>query len=285
MLTVARHAVDPQTAKSDVDLAVEYLPKFIGLVSTSIDAVGSVMTYALSEAANRAVADPQAAEVETWHSVVVAMQAGSAIFTLGGRRAGEVEFDLRDQMVRAAATGPTMYSNAETWLKAMWLAMICRDRGRIDMLAAVPFELLNEFGTEYDNYVHEWVRAFQTYWRQDGELGEAVLRAMRATDPAALRFAGEEAVLRLHYPAIELFFLLSTRDDARFNESLARALDLHKRYWTATEERSRNRNGFVAWPLLAMACLAVDLGVQIEVESDYLPKYLLEGERVGEGVI
>jgi hypothetical protein len=27
---------------------------------------------------------------------------------------------------------------------------------------------------------------------------------MRATDPSVLRFAGEEAVLRLHNPAIEL---------------------------------------------------------------------------------
>ncbi|WP_232666969.1 immunity 49 family protein [Pseudonocardia sp. TRM90224] len=252
---------------------------------SSIDALESTMKYALSEATNRTVADPHAAAVETWHSVIVAMQSALAIFTLAERHAGEVEFDIRDQTVRAVATGPTLHSNAEIWLKAMWLAMICRDRRRINALAAVPTELLNASGAEYDDYVDAWVKAFQTYWRQDGELGQAVLHAMRATEPSVLRFAGEEAVLRLHYPAIELFFLLSVREDAQFNESLARALDLHKRYWTATEQRCRNLNGFVAWPLLAISCLAVDLGVQVSVESDYLPKYLLEGERVGEGVI
>jgi hypothetical protein len=79
VLTITRHAIDQGTAELDVDRSVRYLPQFIELVPTSIDAVESVMTYALGEAANRAVADPQAAAVETWHSVVVAMQAGSRL--------------------------------------------------------------------------------------------------------------------------------------------------------------------------------------------------------------
>lgn len=38
----------------------------------------------------------------------------------------------------------------------------------------------------------------------------------------------------------------------------------------------------MALPLLAMACLAHDGGIPIEVETDYLPKHLVQRGRLGE---
>ncbi|WP_090012438.1 immunity 49 family protein [Lentzea albidocapillata] len=69
---------------------------------------------------------------------------------------------------------------------------------------------------------------------------------------------------------------------ARFNESLAKALELHRQYWTATAERANDPGGFIAWRVLAIACLAQDAGVDITVESGYLPKNLLDGTWVSE---
>jgi hypothetical protein len=97
-----------------------------------------------------------------------------------------------------------------------------------------------------------------------------------------LRVADEELALQILYPPIEMFCFPTQREDDRFNSSLANALELHKQFWTKNDERRRDPDGFVARAPLAIASLARGSGVTIEVESDYLPKHLLEGTRVGE---
>ncbi|QFU90107.1 hypothetical protein YIM_24650 [Amycolatopsis sp. YIM 10] len=105
---------------------------------------------------------------------------------------------------------------------------------------------------------------------------------MSGTDPEQMERFEAAPVLQLYYPPMELFYLLTQREDVKFNDSLANALELHKRYWTAEDERLRDPEGFVALGPLAIACLARDAGMIIEVESDYLPIHLLDGARVGE---
>lgn len=66
---------------------------------------------------------------------------------------------------------------------------------------------------------------------------------------------------------MEMFYFLTQREDQKFNNSLANALDLHKRFWTKDTERRNDPNGFIALGPLAVACLARDAGVRIDVES------------------
>ncbi|MFY4723437.1 immunity 49 family protein [Streptomyces sp. LaBMicrA B280] len=63
---------------------------------------------------------------------------------------------------------------------------------------------------------------------------------------------------------------------------LVEALELHQQHWTADEERAEDPEGRLALGPLAIACLAYDGGIPIEVESDYLPQHLLQRGRLGE---
>ncbi|MCF1596048.1 Imm49 family immunity protein [Streptomyces muensis] len=47
--------------------------------------------------------------------------------------------------------------------------------------------------------------------------------------------------------------------------------------WTRDEERALDTQGLVALGPLAMSCLAVQAGFTITVESEYLPKHLING--------
>ncbi|WP_331727727.1 immunity 49 family protein [Streptomyces sp. NBC_00158] len=89
-------------------------------------------------------------------------------------------------------------------------------------------------------------------------------------------------MLKILYPPLNLFHRYATRNEEQFNEALAGALTWHKEYWTATEARSRSGEGLVALGPLALACLARDAGMEIRVESEYLPKELLEFGWAGE---
>ncbi|NKI44557.1 immunity 49 family protein [Streptomyces sp. LD120] len=57
---------------------------------------------------------------------------------------------------------------------------------------------------------------------------------------------------------------------------------LHKAYWTADEDRAKDPDGSLALAPLAMACLAYDGGIPLNVASDYLPRHLLQRSWVGE---
>ncbi|GAB3716138.1 hypothetical protein GCM10027598_25650 [Amycolatopsis oliviviridis] len=282
MRTIARHDVDAPNAEETVELLVARAHEVREDLEEIPLGPGFAMSRSLSEFGNRCASDPRAAWADTWYALVRAMQSSAALFQAASSTGGDVEFRFGDETIRRQATGPTTDSNAANWLTALYLAMVCRERPRIDLLAGIPVDLLRDSGHEYDEFIYSWVRALQIYWRGEDNLIDTVLEAMSGTDPARLERFEAAPVLRLYYPPMEMFYLLTQREDAKFNESLANALELHKRYWTADEERLRDPEGFVALGPLAIACLARDAGVTIEVESDYLPIHLLDGTRVGE---
>jgi hypothetical protein len=265
-----------------VELVGSQLPVFVDLAKYSPDSLNGVLQYSLYEAGYRTAGDPAASWADTWKAVVRAMQAASAIFVLANQPSGEVSFRIGDETVRREGVGPFIESNAFNWIRAMYLAMICRERERIDALAATPLEVLRASGLEYDDYVYSWVRVWQIYWRQEDGLVDQILETMRGTDPTGLRNISEDVTLKLNYPPVEMFYQLTQRDENKFNETLANVLELHKEYWTAKPERLTDPQGYIALGPLAVACLALDAGLAITVESDYLPRTLLKGGRVGE---
>ncbi|WP_308296058.1 immunity 49 family protein [Streptomyces sp. ISL-96] len=102
------------------------------------------------------------------------------------------------------------------------------------------------------------------------------------TAPEAVRPALRSAVLNLMYPPMTLLTQLVRGDQDRFTTKLAKTVEWHKDFWTRDEERERDSDGIIALGHLALACLALDSGFSVEVESEYLPKYLLDGGWVGE---
>jgi hypothetical protein len=281
--SVSRHPVDEAVAEQDLKILGPGIKKLPMLIERSPEGGGvyRAMTRSLEELGFRTIGDPQAEWLDTWEATVRAMQAGAALFLVSSRTEGEVEFRYGEATLRREAVGPNMNANAVSWLDALWLAMICRERPRIDLLAAIPQDLLRASTIEYDEFVYSWVGALQTYWTRGEGLVEQILSAMAGTDPAGLRQLDADAVLQRYYPPIEMFYHLTQRDDAKFNDSLYNALELHRRYWSTEEERN-SPNGYVALGPLAIACLARDVGVTIEVESEYLPANLLTGSWVGE---
>ncbi|EPH40644.1 hypothetical protein STRAU_6341 [Streptomyces aurantiacus JA 4570] len=180
------------------------------------------------------------------------------------------------------ATGAQHFTDAGNWVTAFWLAVSCREQGRMTELANVPVELLRESDAVYDEYIYSWVDALQTYWMERPGLGEKLIAAFNGTDPETLRVADRELMLKILYPPLNLFLQFVKRDQENFNAALVEALTLHKEYWTQTEDRRLSTDGAVAIGPLAVACLAHDAGMAVEVESDYLPKHLLQRSWLGE---
>ncbi|MBC2864068.1 immunity 49 family protein [Streptomyces mexicanus] len=281
-ITVSRHdfpAGDTEGRASRLDKSVrrridtlERLPENLNL------AFGTSLLAAKTHCGS----DARAALLPTWEAWVTAMQVGSALFASATSKGDAVECRILHRVRVLPAVGVQPYTDAGNWLNAFWLAIICRERGRLTQLANVPVSLLRESGAIYDEYVYPWVETLQKWWREGGELGDLLLAAVQGTDPDLLHVAEKDLVPKIEYPAMNLFVHYITEDPDRFNEALTDALNWHKSYWTEDEERQSNSSGLVALAPLALTCLAHDAGFPIDVESEYLPKHLLEGGWVGE---
>ncbi|MFI5566472.1 immunity 49 family protein [Streptomyces sp. NPDC051740] len=227
--------------------------------------------------------DPTADKLETWEAWVMAMQVGSALFASATAPEGStVECMIGHEVRTIPAVGITHFVDAGTWLEAFWLAVVCRDQARMTQLCEVPVETLRASGAVFEEYIYHWVDTLQTYWLERPGLGEKLVAAFDGTDPDRLRFMDREMMLKVLYPPINLFYRFVGRDAEQFNEALAQALELHKEYWTANEERRETSDGDIPLDVLALACLAHDAGLPVEVESEYLPENLLKRSWLGE---
>jgi len=279
---VARHDVDSGNAARDVESLVRILGKRLSDDELSAWRLSGAATTSLIMAEKRGLLDPVAEELETWEACVTARQTSSAVFAALTAEGNSVECRIGDEVRSVSTTDPQYFTDAGAWLNAFWLAVVCQERGRLDMLSAVSVDALRASGAEFDEYIYAWVEALQAFWGERPELGEKLAEAIEGTDPDVAVIAGRELVLELLYPPIGAFFQFVQRDVEAFNEALAEGLELHRRYWTADEDRAADCDGFVALALLGVACLAYDAGMPVELDSEYLPKHLLLRSWVGE---
>ncbi|MEV2189823.1 immunity 49 family protein [Streptomyces phaeochromogenes] len=232
----------------------------------------------------RLAVNPDASAIDTWEAVVSAMQVGSALFASASATEGTVECCIDHELRTIPATGPQFASNAGNWLTAFWLAIVCRDQARMNQLCEVPVDLLraSASGAEVDAYIYHWVDSLQTYWLERPGLVDKLIAAIEASHPDVARIADRDLLQKVLYQPINLFHRFLRKDHDGFNEALLEALQLHKQYWTADEDREESIEGYLALGPLAITCLAYDAGFPIDVESDYIPSELLNRAWLGE---
>ncbi|MGW7366466.1 immunity 49 family protein [Streptomyces sp. NPDC054841] len=281
--TVPRHGYstdDVPEALKALDEAVTWmLSEFEGSDTVRAQVLSTTLTLAKAHCAK----DPEATKFETWEAWVTAMQTGSALFSAVTAGAGStVTVRIKGQEKALPATGPRSHLNPGTWVTSFFLAMVCRENERLNKLAQVPVSLLRESGAVFDEYIYSWVETLQSFWLGRQDVGDKLVAAVDGTSPEAARYADPELMAKILYPPVILFYRYLRQDHEEFDIALADALRWHKEYWTATEDRAMSTDGLVALGPLAVACLARDAGFPIDIESEYLPKSLLEFAWVGE---
>lgn len=241
------------------------------------------LDYALTVAKWTCLTDPAAGEFPTWEAWVTAMQVGSGLFISGAAAKGPVACRIgsKGEIKNLPATGPQEYLHAGNWLTSYYLAVICRDNERLDQLARIPTSFLRASGVEFDEYIYAWVETLQNAWFGRQETWDTLVTAINGTDPAAPHIASAELMLKILYPPLEIFHRYQRQEPEPFNAALADAVTWHREYWTCDAARPKSSEGLVALGPLAIACMAFDADIPVEVESEYLPKHLLERTWVG----
>ncbi|MET1072735.1 MAG: immunity 49 family protein [Umezawaea sp.] len=278
MHTVPRHSVDADFARTQSDSLRQAVENSLAHVEKRSDALGDALWQSVMRTQYRFAVDPHAAERDTRDSVVLTSQVSGAIFAVSTEPEGTVEYDVGGP-VRLGALGPNRLSSPDNWLVAIWFAIAAQDEERIALLCSVTPYTMRASGSAVDDYVHSWIKVLQTFLRREPVPPELFKDVVDKTAPDALRYSSPEFVAHIAYPPIKMFYQLLRRDSEKFTDALVQALTLHRDYWSA-EGRADRPDGFVALGPLAIALLARSSGLEVDVESEYLPGGLLSGEWV-----
>ncbi|MFF8831885.1 immunity 49 family protein [Streptomyces sp. NPDC015131] len=280
---VTRHGIPSgPEAEALAQRLADHLTVQIDELEVSTDLIEATFNTSLLVLNARCVLDPRAAQAETWDAVVNAMQLGSAVFAVTGIEEGTVECRIDRKVRTLPASGPSTMADAGLWLQAFWLAVVCREQQRMTELCEIPLERLRSSDGRYDEYVYHWVDTLQTYWLRRPGLVEKLTTTIQTSDPSVATTIPRDMLQGLMYPPINLFYHFVRKNEEGFGPALVEALKLHRAYWTLTEDRATDIDGTVALGPLAIACLAYDGKLPFDVESEYLPKHLLEHGWLGE---
>ncbi|MEV2277781.1 immunity 49 family protein [Nocardiopsis sp. NPDC049922] len=289
---VSRHDVTSPVYAAHAERFPAERSRQVARLEKTAKSAPSVLSSIYVDARISLVLDPEAVQLQTWQAWVVSMQVAHALFAVSTASKGtDVECVIDQKPRHLTATGPRYYTNASNWTQAFFLAVTCREDRRWRELCQIPVDLLREAGqskgTRYNPYTYHWVAALQAFMTNRPGLVDELTAAMEMSDPRQVEFGDPEALNKLVFPQMEAFLKFAQGDPAGFNESLANGLRLFRDYHTTNEERAQNIDGTVPLGLLALACMAYDRSFhepafRLEVESDYLPKHIVERSWYGE---
>jgi hypothetical protein len=287
MSTGDRHAApDEKTEARAVKLGEVIDERFKPSLGEAPGIAMTICQWALQRTSLLLLADPVAEQEETYRSVREVAEAGAAFFKAGLITEGGFSATVGGSSVVLKPLAPVNSKyHVGNWLDSLWAAVICRDRQFVRDLTAVPAERLRVAGLSSPEYKYAWAEALRAFFSGGEDVYPLINRALELTGPEREDVVPEIALYRHVSPMKLLFDVAAGRAD-EFNAGLREAVDLHRRFWTANGERASRPDGFFALSCTALAAVAYDRGIPVDVESDYLPRHFVEPtwlHRRGEG--
>lgn len=182
-------------------------------------------------------------------------------------------FDLPEVTWNGKGMLEAGYANPEEWLDAYFLAVITRDSESMDSLSSFPVEIMKQSATKAGPVSYKLVEVFQAFHHRQDNYPSLLNQCMKMAVEQ-----GNDWALGIAMGYLETFAALTTDIGLDFNETLAKNVQLQEKYWiNASDPDTVPVESFLPLQLLGMACMWRDMGNTVTVESDSLPRFLIEG--------
>jgi hypothetical protein len=273
------HGWEPDILSEQLDYAAEDLQDALVKVDKKPNNIYSLLKSSIDYAGYLSVLEPNSSQLK--RSLTIAAKTTRCIFSLADPSI-TIEYDLdvgEGPVFSFPQTGPTSYSDSTVWQKGFYLAAACREKYVLDDLTSISTEVMRQSSAIVNECEHLMVDALKSLYDIETPVAETLKKltdALKATDPDKIPEMTIDATLNITVPEIELIIRFLEGDAQAFNASLAKALECHKKLWSSNEQMAGDPRGFIVIGPLGIACYAYDAGFPIEVESEYIPKYILE---------
>lgn len=206
-----------------------------------------------------------------------------AFYTLGYNIGKDVQVRFSKKPITLKGRPYKSYMGITDWVKALGLFFVLRDRKGINLLLSAPRFTFENAAIKHTELDFRILRVIQNIYNQSAakDMMQYIQEALEATDPSLNLFDVDKEstsfVLHIEEPLLRVWMAALMNKETYFNEQLEDAILLHKKYYS-TSDRCNDSQGWISWRLLAPIVFAHDSGINIEVESEYIPKWLVKGD-------
>jgi hypothetical protein len=274
-MKIERHITLSEFYKGRLEFCEKLIDVKFTQMEKSIGEITGLYDGAKDGAAYLSLFEPQSPKI--FYLLEMAAEASSALFQMGVSSSETITITIGE---RSFTTKP--YFNESTvhvraWIDAFFLAAIVRRDDLSDILCEVDIELLRKSSTKGEEYCYSYVDFLKAV-HQKRELSQLLKKTIEDTDPSMIKYDLQFA-LHTSVQEMGLFLNLYNNDETGFNKRLEKALLDHKKIWSMKKnDRNINPDGFLAIGPLAIAGMAFQKGFNIEVESDYTPRFIIDGD-------
>lgn len=217
----------------------------------------------------------------------LAVESVSAYSTGIGREGKELNFVLNDKPVSIISSG--VEHSIVSWENVISMGVIGRSKDKINDVLSVDFKLIKypevSIGHKYKKYFIK----FLTEYLGDGIINNDFLEEMERyyneAEEVIPEFKSDFSFwIYLYRPLARAIQGLYEEDQRAFNENLIESLKRHHNLWCSSKPLNKggtppneNYDSLISYPCTALAAMAYDKGWKLEVESDYMPDYMVDG--------
>lgn len=176
------------------------------------------------------------------------------------------------ELTRSAA--PKQLTPASQWRAGVFAAVVSRCAPALALLTNMAPAQLRALRPGPPWFETE-TAALSALFQQFPAAADLLRTAASGVDSAEIDALSRVWVEDVVVPELELGLLALSRDRAGFDGRLGRALEQHHHYYGI--EENLHFHGQLALAPLALACFAHDLGLTTTLDSDYAPRWIIEG--------
>lgn len=270
---IERHPIDCKFAQELFQENRETLPRRLSAAEKNPNFLPFLSGQALDLAHCASAIDPQSPEIKPY--IRLAAEALTALFVIHAQGGKKVSVPLGGKQVTyEGAEIDESYLYSARWMYAFYAATIVQDEAlQKQLFASVPdFSLSSTTSPRHRNLL---VHALRGWHVEAEDTGERFVKCIDATDPKEYDAAYHNYLLRIDVPQITVtFHCLGEKKE--FTESLVNAVQRHKEFYSSKKKHRDDLDGYFSLGLTAIAVEARERGLQLGVESDYLPPALLK---------
>jgi len=202
----------------------------------------------------------------------VAFDCAVAVFA-AAYEAGTVTFELEEKQLTGPGGAPDHSANEGVWIEGFLLGLALGRSADLQVLVGYPTPLLGAGPGTGDAFRAPMVNALKAFVTDDHVWHEYRDRALALSEPERLSVMGPRqaepyrAVLRALEP-------IAASDQASFTEALLSLVRAHKAHF-GRGRASRGCDSLLSVPACGIAALGLSRGLKLEVDSGYLPNWLV----------
>jgi hypothetical protein len=237
----------------------------------------SLQDDALCYAGYLSVIEPNSPDICKY--LKLSAQTAAAIFVSAAMEPGYIDVPIGDgPLIHIPAIEPSSITHASKWCDGFLAAIISCDTESLDRLCSVPISLTKLSSTRSSKFFYLFAEALQGFYLGKREAYSLLAEAMRLATPEDVYEGSWPYTSSITLPWMKLLDCVMNSDQERFNTVLQEALQLHKEYWTRSEDSLLYSESYMALGLIAICRLAHEQGMIVDGDSDYLPLRLVAGE-------